>query len=92
MTISELADINPFIFIGNEPEEHMSAIVGMSNNHRHLIYSYTKLLVSFMNKGMTRKDAEEWIGYNVYRTLDYYHEDECYPIILEEFPDGVEKD
>lgn len=81
MLFEELEGINDqLMYIGNSPEQYKDAIMGISHDNNHLIYSWTKLVELMMNEGMSNDDAVEWINCNTIRSLSY--QGEFSPIIM----------
>ena len=81
MLFEELEGINDqLMYIGNSPEQYKDAIMGISHDNNHLIYSWTKLVELMMNEGMSNDDAVEWIEYNTIRSLNFIKE--YSPIIM----------
>lgn len=82
MTFDELASINEQLkYIGDTPDLYKDAIVGLTSDDEHLIYSYDKLIESMMKvNGWTYEEAVEWIDYNTIRSLPYMKP--CEPIIM----------
>ena len=79
----ELEEINDqLVFLCDKPEQYKDAIIGLSHDSNHVIYSYDKFRECLVNEGMTWEEAEDWIGYNTIRSLEYFHSDECYPILM----------
>lgn len=79
-----------------EPQEDFNfGIIGVTEDKRHLVYSYTKLTEGMAQKefensagGMTLEEcfqeACEWVDYNTIRSLPYMNED-YRPIFIYEF-------
>ena len=82
MTFDELASINEQLkYIGDTPDLYKDAIVGLTSDDEHLIYSYDKLIESMMKvNGWTYEEAVEWTDYNTIRSLPYMKP--CEPIIM----------
>lgn len=75
MEFEELENINDqLVYIGDEPKQYKDAIVGLTYDNNHIIYSVDKLIECFMKEGMTYEEAEEWISYNTARACDYMGE------------------
>ena len=63
-----------------DPDYLDEAIIGVSHDGR-AVYSHKLLIEAYVkHDGMTPEDAEEWISYNVIRSIPY--EGERAPIIL----------
>lgn len=87
ITYEDFEEINPDLtFIGEEPTMYKDAIVGLSSDNNHVIYSYDRLRTSMMivNK-WSYEEADEWISYNVLRSLPYMQPYE--PIVMMEIDD-----
>ena len=81
--IDELTSINEeLIYLGDKPEQYKDAIVGITYDENHVIYSVEKFVECLMKEGMTQEDAEEWISYNTARSLPYMGE--YAPILMNE--------
>lgn len=82
MTFYELASINEQLkYIGETPDLYKDAIVGITSDDEHLIYSYDKLIESMMKVNeWTYEEAVEWTDYNTLRSLPYMKP--CEPIIM----------
>lgn len=75
MLFEELEGINDkLVYLGDKPEQYKDAIVGLSNDDNHIIYSYNKFMECLMKEGMTAEDAADWISYNTLRALPYMGE------------------
>ena len=85
LTFEDLKEENEkLIYIGNDPQKYKEAIIGLTSDSNHLVYSYQKLVECFIKKdGMSEEDAIEWIEYNTIRSLPYCNK-ETVPIIIEE--------
>lgn len=59
------------VYLGDKPEQYKDAIVGLSNDDNHVIYSYNKFRDCLVKEGMTSEEAEDWISYNTLRALPY---------------------
>lgn len=76
---------------GHDRERLFPAIVGIDYNSSRLIYSRPKLVQCFMESdGMTEEEAEEWIDYNVDRSLPYFGPQA--PIIMAQIENDFEDD
>ena len=82
LNFEELSVINPERkYIGETPEMYKDAIVGLSSDDNHLIYSYDKLIESMMKvNNWTYEDSIEWVEYNTIRSLSFMSPYE--PIIM----------
>lgn len=57
-----------------EPEEYFEAVIGLTTDGR-LVYSREKIIGILMDvNGMTNEEAEEWVEFNMVRTLPYMGE------------------
>ena len=75
MLFEELEQINEnLVYLGDEPAKYKEAIVGLSHDDNHIIYSYEKFMQCLMKEGMTQEDAAEWISYNTIRAIPYMGE------------------
>lgn len=71
----ELESLNDkLVFLGDKPEQYKSAIVGVTHDYNHLIYSYEKFKDCLVSEGMTPEEADDWIGYNTVRSIPYMGE------------------
>lgn len=77
--------IEPDTIILEPQSEFNGAIIGISDDRRHLIYSYEKM-VELMTKVYCDSEmiAHDWIDYNTMRALPYMNQ-EYVPIIIHEF-------
>lgn len=81
--IEELKGINEeLIYLGDMPEQYKDAIVGVTYDGNHIIYSVEKFVGCMMKEGMTQEDAEEWVSYNTARAIPYMGE--YAPILMNE--------
>ena len=65
-----------------EPQSsYNKAIIGISIDSKHLIYSYDLLLSTLIEGGMSYDDARDWLDYNTLRSIEYM-EAEYRPIII----------
>lgn len=81
--IEELKGINEeLIYLGDKPEQYKDAIVGITYDGNHVIYSVEKFVECLMKEGMTQEDAEEWVSYNTARAIAYMGE--YAPILMNE--------
>ena len=82
--IEELTSINEeLIYIGDRPEQYQDAIVGLTYDGNHVVYSVEKFAECLMKEGMSHEEAEDWISYNTARSLDYLNS-EYKPILMNE--------
>ncbi len=81
--IEELKSINEnLIYLGDKPEQYQDAIVGVTYDGNHIIYSVEKFAECLVKEGMTHEEAEDWISYNTARSLPYMGE--FAPILMNE--------
>lgn len=81
--IDELTSINEeLIYLGDKPEQYKDAIVGITYDGNHVIYSVEKLVECLVNEGMSYVEAADWISYNTARSLLYMGE--YAPILMNE--------
>ena len=81
--IEELKIINDdLIYLGNKPEQYQDAIVGITYDNNHVIYSVEKFVECLMKEGMSHEEAEDWISSNTSRMLHYMGENA--PILMSE--------
>ena len=73
------------VYLGDKPEQYKDAIVGLSNDDNHVIYSYNKFRDCLVKEGMTPEEAEDWISYNTLRALPYMGE--YAPILMYDIED-----
>lgn len=65
-----------------EPQSsYNKAIIGVSIDSKHIIYSYDLLLSILVEGGMSYDDARDWLDYNTLRSIEYM-EAEYRPIII----------
>jgi hypothetical protein len=81
--VEELKSINEdLIFIGDTPEQYADAIIGVTYDGNHIIYSVERFQECLMREGMTHEEAEDWTSYNTARSLPYMGE--LAPILMNE--------
>lgn len=81
--VEELKSVNEdLIFIGDTPEQYADAIIGVTYDGNHIIYSVEKFQECLMREGMTHEEAEDWTSYNTARSLPYMGE--LAPILMNE--------
>ena len=81
--VEDLKNINEdLIYLGNKPEQYQDAIVGITYDNNHVIYSVEKFVECLMKEGMSHEDAEDWIGCNTSRSIMYMGENA--PILMSE--------
>ena len=84
MQFEDLEQINEqLVYLGDKPEQYKDAIVGISHDDKHVIYSYGKFQECLVKEGMTPEEAEDWISYNTIRAIPYMGE--YAPIIMFDF-------
>jgi hypothetical protein len=70
-----------------EPPELDEAIIGITEDLKHVVYSYSKLVDAYAKMdGMGHEEAMEFVEYNTIRTLPYIDE-ETRPIVVVEPPE-----
>ena len=76
MLFEELKDINDkLVYIGDKPEQFKKAVLGLSDDDNHVVYSYNRLVECFMEQNdWDETEAVEWVDYNVMRGLGYMGE------------------
>lgn len=81
--IEELKSINEsLIYLGDKPEQYQDAIVGITYDGNHIIYSVEKFTGCLMKEDMTDEEAADWISYNTARAIPYMGE--FAPILMNE--------
>lgn len=72
-----------FYLIGDsDRRKYYPAIIGLAKDYSYVAYSREKLVECFMQAdNISYEEAEEWIDYNVERSLPYYREHS--PVILD---------
>ena len=70
----ENGDDHSFYLIGDtDRENYYPAIIGIAKDNSHVAYSRERLIACFMAvNDWQYYEAEEWIDFNVMRTLPYY--------------------
>lgn len=81
----EFSEINEdLVYLGDEPEQYKDAILGLTYDSNHIVYSYEKLQEIMMKENRwTEEEADEWISYNTARAIDYMGEYK--PILINEY-------
>jgi len=80
----ELKNFNEnLIYLGDKPEQYKDAIVGITYDGNHIVYSVEKFVECLVNEGMTHEESLDWISYNTARSLDYLNS-EYKPILMNE--------
>ena len=75
MTFEDLKEMNEnLVYLGDKPEQYKDAIVGLSQDDNHIIYSYSRFKECLMKEGMSEEDADEWISFNTIRSIPYMGE------------------
>lgn len=79
----EEGEDHSFYLIGdNDRKEYYPAIIGLAKDNSHIAYSRERLVSCFMKaNNWSWEEAEEWIEYNVERSLPYYGS--TAPVILD---------
>ncbi len=81
--IDELKSVNEsLIYLGDKPEQYKDAIVGITYDGNHIIYSVEKFTECLVKEGMTYDEASDWISYNTQRAIAYMGE--FAPILMNE--------
>ena len=81
--IEELQGINEnLLYLGDKPEQYQDAIVGITYDGNHVIYSVEKFAECLVKEGMSHEEAADWISYNTARSLPYMGENA--PILMNE--------
>ncbi len=81
--IDELTSINEeLIYLGDKPEQYADAIIGITYDGNHVIYSVGKFAECLVNEGMSYVEAADWISYNTARAIPYMGE--YAPILMNE--------
>ena len=78
----ENGEDHSFYLIGDSDRKaYYPAIIGLAKDKSHIAYSYERLVRCYMKQNdWSWDEAEEWIEYNVERTLPYYGDKA--PVIL----------
>ena len=81
--IDELKSINEnLIYLGDKPDQYADAIIGITYDGDHVVYSVEKFSECLVREGMTPEEAADWISYNTARSLPYMGEHA--PILMNE--------
>lgn len=48
------------LYIGARPELYKSAIIGITQDRRHIVYSHSYLIEAYVREGMTEDEALEF--------------------------------
>lgn len=81
--IEELKSINEdLIYLGDTPEQYADAIVGVTYDGNHIIYSAEKFAECLVKEGMSHEEAADWVSYNTQRAIAYMGE--FAPILMNE--------
>ena len=81
--IEELKSINEnLIYLGDKPEQYQDAIVGITYDGNHIIYSVVKFAECLKKEDLTDEEAADWISYNTARAIPYMGE--FAPILMNE--------
>ena len=82
--LEELKSINEeLIYLGDKPEQYADAIIGITYDGNHVIYSVEKFQECLVKEGMTYEEAADWTSYNTSRSLDYL-DSKYKPILMNE--------
>lgn len=70
--LKQLEEVNDrLVYIGDKPGEYLDAVIGVTHDHDHLLYSYDKLVgIMMVRNRWSYEDAVEWIDYNTIRSCD----------------------
>lgn len=82
--IEELKGINEeLVYLGDTPEQYKDAIVGITYDGNHIVYSVEKFIECLVKEeGMTEEEAADWTSYNTARAIPYMGEHA--PILMNE--------
>ena len=81
--IDDLTSINEdLVYLGDKPEQYAEAIVGITYDGNHVVYSTEAFQECLVKEGMTPEEAADWISYNTARSLPYMGEHA--PILMNE--------
>lgn len=69
--IDQVSKDNDVQLVILEPKALDSAIIGITDDHEHLIYDYGKLVTAMTSDLGSCDDAVEWIDFNTLRSLSY---------------------
>lgn len=84
LTIKELEQFDFYLIGDSDREKYFPAIIGLAKDKSHIAYSFEKLVTCFMEaNNWTYDEAQEWVDYNVMRTLPYYNSEGKAPVILD---------
>lgn len=73
ITANQLESFDFYLIGDTEREKYYPAIIGIAKDRSHIAYSYERLQRCFMDaNNWSFEEAQEWIEYNVIRTLPYY--------------------
>ena len=83
LTIKELETFDFYLIGDSDREKYYPAIIGLAKDKNHIAYSRERLVECYMKaNNWTYDEAEEWIEYNVERSLPYYNSEGKAPVIL----------
>ena len=81
--IDELTSINEdLVYLGDKPEQYADAIVGITYDGNHVVYSTEAFQECLVKEGMTPEEAADWISYNTARSIPFMGE--FAPILMNE--------
>lgn len=87
--IDELKSINEdLIYLGDKPEQYADAIIGITYDGDHVVYSVEKFMECLKKEDMNDEEAADWISYNTARSLDYL-DSKYKPILMNELVNTV---
>ena len=81
--LEELKNINEeLVYLGDKPEQYADAIVGITYDGNHIIYSVEKFAECLKKEDLTDEETADWISYNTARAIPYMGE--YAPILMNE--------
>ena len=81
--IEELKSINEeLIYLGDKPEQYQDAIIGITYDGNHVVYSVEKFMECLKKEDMNDEEAADWVSYNTARAIPYMGE--FAPILMNE--------
>lgn len=73
VTVEELEKFDFYLIGDSDRESYYPAIIGLSKDYSHVLYSYDKLVSCFAKaNNWSEEEAVDWVDYNVIRALVYY--------------------
>lgn len=67
----EIRNEKKLLYIGAKPELYKSAIIGITHDRRHIVYSYSYLIEAYVREGMTEDEAHDFCQANTAEMLKY---------------------